>query len=137
VNFTFNQVKYVLYRYNTFREGTWPDPKPSEKLCSKARFLRAGFEGACEVAAEIAIRVRRCGLDGMLVEAVFMREDSPRRESEIARQYHLEVWDVHRRINRVCAYCEGENARAEDYQTWLRKNRQTRKVNPVRKLLHL
>jgi len=120
LNFAFNHVKYILYHYWEFASGIWPDPKNDENVAVKGLWLKAPFVDACEFAAEVALRVKRCGLDGLLVETIFMRNGT-RSEDDVAKEYHIK--DVHGRVNRVVRYCADEINIKKDYKAWCRENR--------------
>jgi len=108
MRYSFVQVKRILFDYHSLSRGMFVNQIHYENVGIKVPHIgRAGFEAACLLAAEIGVRVKRCGMDGLLVEAVFMRSENPIPESVIAREYG--ILDVHRRINRVVAYCTGEN----------------------------
>ncbi len=129
IAYTFNQVKYVLYHYYELSHGRYPDPETSEKLSiGFPRHARAAFEAACLMAAEVALRVKRCGADGLLVETIFMEPDGLRSEAEVASEYHIIEEYVHRAVNRVTAYCEGMDRRGQEYERWLKENRNKRVV---------
>ncbi len=128
IAFTFNQVKYVLYNYYGLSRGEFPDAAEGGLGIRAPLQSRAAFEAACLLAGEIGLRVKRCGLDGLITEAVFMGPEGLRREGDVAREYHLDPADVHRRINRVASYCEGLDARAQDYDTWRKENRFKRRL---------
>jgi len=131
--FTFNQVKHILYNYETYRSGEFVD-KVAERLGIRVpRQERARFEAACLLAAEVGLRVKRCWPDGTLVEAVFMRGEL-RAEKDVAQEYYLEPGRVHALINRVVAYCTGQDIGCPDgtdennwpmsYQQFIRVYRQ-------------
>ena len=127
IAFTFNQVKYVLYNYYELSRGEFPAAGIGQNLAIRVPLQsRARFEAACLLAGEVGLRVKRCGLDGLITEAVFMGPEGLRSESSVAREYHLDQADVHRRINRVVCYCEGKDLRPEDYETWRKENRNRR-----------
>ena len=127
--YTFNQVKYILYHYYELSRGRFPDPEAAGNLGMRVPCQpRPASEAACLLAAEVALRVKKCGLDGMIAEAVFMSEQGLRPENEVAREYHLGPDDLHRRINRVVAYCEGFDANPQDYDSWRKENRNRRVV---------
>ena len=122
--FSFNHVKYILYHYFDLSRGKFTDSATAERLgMPLPRQPRAIFEAACLLAAEVALRVKKCGMDGLITEAVFMGEQGLRTESDIAREYHIDECEVHRRIRRVVAYCEGFDTREQDYETWRKENR--------------
>lgn len=113
MRYSFGQVKSVLYNYYLLSRGVMVNHGQEENPGIRVPHIgRAPFEAACLMAGEVGLRVKRCGLDGMLVEAVFMHTEEPRREDGIAREYG--ILDVHKRINRVVAYCTGHNIGCPD-----------------------
>jgi hypothetical protein len=129
IAYTFNQVKYILYHYYELSRGRIPDPEICEKLSIRLPTqTRAAYESACLIAGEVALRVRKCGLDGLVAEAVFMGNEGLRREGEVASEYHMDEADIHRRINSVANYCEGFDPKPETYEDWRRQNKFTRKL---------
>ena len=129
IAYTFNQVKYILYYYHELSCGKYPEPIAAERLSfSRPAHTRAEFEAACLMAAEVGLRVKRCGADGLLVETVFMGEEGFRSEAEVAKEYHIIEEYVHRAVKRVCAYCEGFDIKEQEYESWLKENRNKRVV---------
>lgn len=61
----------------------------------------APFLESCEIAAEIDIRLAKCGRDRYLVEKNYCEGLS---EDAIAREVGMDVWSVHKRINAVMSY---------------------------------
>lgn len=127
--FTREQVEWVLDNIHTLSCGSWPGTIPSgyTELPSIGRVNpRAYFETAILVAVEVELRIRKCGLDGYLVEEKYMDGLS---EEDIAQTRSLLVGDVRRRINRVLFYCaSGRNQRTESYEDWRRKVKHQRKI---------
>jgi hypothetical protein len=118
--------KYI----NDLCTGHWPASRPSGYLdvnvYVQRGILHATFETAVLVAAEVKIRVKKCGLDGYLWEDRFVRGMD---EREIAKQRHLREEDVSRRINKVLWYAaSGRNQRDESYEDWKNKNRFKRNI---------
>jgi hypothetical protein len=103
-HFTFGQALYWFIHYDELSHGIIPDPKSSEAICAKVSFHEAGFWKPCELAAELALRVKRCWPDGTLVEARFMRPGGLRSIRAVAEEYFLRADDVYRLINCVIAY---------------------------------
>ena len=106
-------MKRILNDYYSLSRGMFVNQIHYENIGIKVPHIgRAAFEAACLLAAEIGLRVKRCGMDGLLVEAVFMHSEEPIPESTIAREHG--IFDVHKRINRVTAYCTGDNIGCPD-----------------------
>ncbi len=121
-----NQVLYVLHNYKSFQKGEWPDPRRGADLgIPPSPFSgHATFENACLVAAEIALRVQKCGVDGLIVEERFGMKwnGTGMAVRVIARKRCLRQENVHSRISRVLYYiASGENIRTESYDDWKRQ----------------
>ena len=104
--YTFNQVKHILYNYETYRSGEFPDNISSNLGIKVPPQARARFETACLLAGEVGLRVKRCAPDCLYVEAKFMRGEV-REDEAVAKEYCKTKDEVHALINRVVAYCTG------------------------------
>lgn len=107
INFDRPCVEWILEHYRTLSSGFWPGVRPSSgytELPSKSRrgIHRAPFENPVLVAAEVMLRVKKCGLDGYLVEEKYIDLKS---EEDIANERGLDAEDISRRINKVLWYC--------------------------------
>lgn len=102
-------IDFILDHYNELRGGEWPDIDHAESGNRRPGIsCRAKFEDPCLVAGEIAARVKLCGLDGMLVAQRYGM-DTGRVLSVIIieKTWHIELYEVERRINRVKWFCVG------------------------------
>ncbi len=149
-NFSRRQVQWVLDNFPDLREGIWPDFEQAE--CYGRGTLvsaRAAFESAAMLAAELGCRVKMCGLDGLLVEERYgMVTDVPKLEAVIARERHLDLYEVVSRILRVSWYCTSERGtdgarRRQSYEDWKRETRHHHRAvyprgseNPFQHSLH-
>ena len=127
------QVIWILENIHTLKSGVWPESVPSGELTMMSHSSHASFENACLVAAEIEIRVQRCGLDGYLVGDKYalgqrMTEEDRMTEEQIARKRHMYVSKVHNIIKSVLDYCaSGHKQRIESYQEFKRRTHSNRK----------
>lgn len=97
-------VDWIVEHALELRAGEWPGGIPSDYTTLPAvgrAKRRAPFELAVNTLLELELRVRHCGLDGLLVEERMRGKD----EEEIARERFLDVEFVRRRINKVLWYC--------------------------------
>ena len=121
MNFSHNEVLWILHNYQTLQSGQMPQKEESVRHVFS---YHAPFEHPCQLAAEISIRVKRCGLDGLLVEARFgMFGGGYETDWQLAQRRHLPIDDIHSRINRVTWYITGPDIKQESYDDWKRENR--------------
>ncbi len=117
-----DSIDWILDHYQELGCGIDPDPVPSESGRNISRYHARGIV-LIEMAAEIAARVKLCGLDGMLVEERYgLNDRDPIGEVEIERSRHIPLYEVCRRINRVKWFCVGRK-RKPDYELWRAENR--------------
>ena len=123
-------TEWAALHYQELQRGEWPGGIPSDytELPGGKAHAHAPFENACLVAAELGIRIKRCGLDGFLAEEKYIKGLE---EAEIAKARYLDIGEVFSRINKVLGYCaSGRKARwittkkkkGQTYQEW-RRNR--------------
>ncbi|KKN38872.1 hypothetical protein LCGC14_0749270 [marine sediment metagenome] len=128
INYDFPCVQWIWANILSLSGGEWPESSPSGYVdqpgLRSQGSSRANFENACLVAAEVEIRAKRCGLDGFLPAEKYRKGLS---EEQIAKERHLTVDDVYRRINRVLGYSASGKAprwrktrwkRAQTYKQW-------------------
>jgi len=119
IRFDREGVEWLVQYAQTLKEGIWPDNVSSGYTAlpgGKRANHRAPFENPCLLIAELEIRVKRCGIDGFLVEEKIAGKD----EEEIARERHLDIDYIRRRINKVLYYC-ASGSRPRWQSTWKRK----------------
>jgi len=131
MNFNHDEVLWILHNYQTLRQGIMPARR--EESLRHVFSYHAPFEHACQLAAEVAIRVQRCGLDGLLVEERFgmLGEKPSQTEWQLSQQRHLPVDEVRSRVNKVTWYISGPNIPEVSYDDWKRENkfRQVLRIN--------
>jgi predicted ABC-type ATPase len=93
---------------------------------------RATFEDPVMTAEEVMRRVRRCELEGFLVEEKYIKLKS---EEEIARERYLSIEEITRKINKVIWYCASgpvprwittRNRPGQEYEQWRRGSKYQR-----------
>jgi len=120
-------VGWIVDHAVELRGGEWPGGIPSDYISLPGTGIkrRAPFENPCLVIAELEIRVKRCGLDGFLVE----EKIGGKSEEEIAKERCLDVDYIRRRINKVLYYCASgsiprwistRRRKGQSYEEWRR-----------------
>lgn len=127
---SYNQVVWILNNHKILSRGEWPDPKNEEyygKRINQA-FRHAYFENPCLLIAEVHNRIKKCGLEGILVEERYgLRNGSePMLEDEIARIRRMDFKQVRRIIKKVINYCASEDMMGLSYGEWKRINKYKR-----------
>jgi len=128
---THRAVTFILYHYKDFQVGLWPDPLRAADLGLPihSHKSRAAFQAAVETGLEVALRVKRCGQDGMIVEERFGMHwgNEPIEPGEIALKRHIPEGIVRRNIRDVILYCSDEEfEKGLEYHTWRRLARNRR-----------
>jgi len=137
---THRAVTFILYHYKDFQSGLWPDPLQAADLGLPihSHRSRAAFQAAVDTGLEVALRVKRCGQDGMIVEERFGMHwgNEPIEPGEIALKRHIPEGIIRRSIKDVILYCSDEEfEKGLEYHTWRRltKYQRNRRGNSVAK----
>ena len=126
-NYTYAEVSWILNNYNTLRCGVMPDHIPAELGTRLPVSTQARFTFCCEMAAQVYIRVRKCGRDGLIVKVVYgMGEERPKPDRVLSREWHISLSEIWRTVNKVKWYCVGEDDNPLSYEDW-------KKMKPYRK----
>jgi len=111
IKFTRRQVIWILENLNIFREGIYPANPGSGGYTdapytgSRKRSSRhAPFERACDIAAEVEVRLKRTGLDGFLLEAI---HSWGKDETDMAGIMGMNLEVVFRRTDNALRYIAG------------------------------
>jgi len=125
-------VLMVLENYQELSTGAKPESpvgydNPETKRTSVGR--HGPFEGSVMLAAEVARRVKRCGLDGMLCEERYgLRVGSlPMDYDQIAVERFMDSFEIFLAVERVTHYITGRVPRWEatekrkgiEYKDWV------------------
>jgi len=107
------------------RAGQFPDPLHEEYYTKRVTqaFPHAHFEAACLLAGEVANRIKRCGIEGILVEERYGLKNGtePMLEDDIAKTRRMHPLQVRRIIKKVINYCAEEDMMGLSYGEWKRK----------------
>jgi len=104
IQFTREQVLWLIKNLPTLREGYWPKDASSyvEIPTGKRRGKgKAYFETPVEYAAEIEIRLERAGIDGLILEAIVGWDKS---EASMASYLRMPEWSIRKRYKRALMY---------------------------------
>ena len=123
IKFTQRQVIWILEYLTLFREGIYPtDPGTSgytdaPYTGSRKRSARhAPFERACDIAAEVEVRLKRSGLDGFLLEAIHCWGKD---ETEMAGVMGMSLAAVFRRTDNALRYIAGWRRKPYSYKDFV------------------
>lgn len=111
IYFTQATALYLIRNLGSLRDGHWPPEASSYidlPLSKKMRGHRAPFATPIEYAAEIEDRMERCGIDGLILEAL---ECWGKSEESLARYFKMPVWSIRRRAKKALAYVASGPAR--------------------------
>lgn len=127
----YQTVCMILENYHELATGAQPESPPG---FDNPETKRTGvsnhgwFENSCLLAAEVASRVKRCGLDGMLVEERYGLDwTAPKLESQISAERGIKIDKIHASINKVIWYCVGRKRKRISYEDW-KKGKHYRKT---------
>ena len=117
IRFTREQVEWLLPHLEEMRRGQYPsegqDTGYYDVPIKHHPSGHAPFETPCMIAAELDMRIERCGSDGILLRWHYCEGKSL---DEISKGAHRSRDDIERRIARVMAYICGRHARRKTYE---------------------
>lgn len=126
--YKFNELKFdsrcmlwLIRHLATLKEGRYPpDPVGSSSyvdtgLGKRTVRSRAPFENAELIAGEVEARLERCGLDGLILKALTLWEETP---EYLAKCLGKPVWSIIERRASALKYISGWRRKRSDYKTW-------------------
>jgi hypothetical protein len=122
INFKTEQIIWILENLAVFRLGIYPrrpDTVDSAGIIWSGRAgtqRGAGFERACDITAEIEVRLKMTGFDGFLLEAVYSWQKD---DVELAVVLGMDFGDLQRRINRALKYVSGYRRKKYSYKEYV------------------
>jgi hypothetical protein len=123
IKFTQRQIIWILENLTLFREGIYPtNPYGSgyteapHNRCRKGSARHAPFERACDVAAEVEVRLKRTGLDGFLLEAIHCWGKD---ETEMAAIMGMGLAAVFKRTDNALRYIAGWRRKPYSYKDFV------------------
>lgn len=123
------RTEWVLWYLDYLREGYYPQEPSSYIGGSHKKLARCPFEGAVLLSAEINRRLKRTGLDRLLVEEKYCKQLS---ESQIAQSLYMDEEVVYKRIRSAVSYIASgevprwintEDRKGIDYREWVNNRR--------------
>jgi len=107
VHFTRRQVLWLLENLGTLKTGYWP-PEASNyidvPMGKKSSSRRASFTTPIEYATEIEERLEKCGIDGIMLEAVNCWGKSTQ---SLSRHLHFSERVIRKRCKKALFYITG------------------------------
>lgn len=124
--FSREQMKWALANIDTLRNGQWPPEHKESGYVGKSHKKQVSHEGnfvkaAC-IAAEIDLRLTKAGLDGLLLELLYINEPSDEMFviQHIAYALREDTEEVRKRIKNALTYVSGKERHKRSYSQWLR-----------------
>lgn len=103
VHFSIRTARWLIQNLGSLRDGHWP-PEASNYIDipgTKSSQRRAPFATPIEYAAEIETRLEKCGLDGLVLEAI---ECWGKSLASMANYLRKPEWVVRKRCKRALRY---------------------------------
>ncbi len=129
IRFTRSQVKWLIPHLPLLRAGSYPrNPKESGYTDPgiKSRQFKAGaaFEIPVGIAAELDIRIEKCGVDGLMLEFLYAFEpdDELFVMEHMAQCLNLERREVEQRIRNALCFVSGEGRKTTSYSKFIKDN---------------
>lgn len=123
IKFNKQGIILVLTYLKELRRGERIDQHLSyleRPLVSGSSSRHAAFENSCLVVAEVEIRLRKCGRDGLLCKIHHALEES---EESLARDFGLSQYEVERGIRVALKYISYKWPKNENYQKYRTRHR--------------
>jgi len=104
IKFDSRTTLWLVQSLNCLRDGYWP-PEASGYIDAAIRqknvSKRTQFATPIEFAAEISERLEKCGIDGLILEAI---ESWGKSEETMARYLRMPTWSIRKRAKKALAY---------------------------------
>ena len=114
--FNKDQMKWIIEHLPELREGQWPvNPRATGYVdeSTKTRKRSAYFETPCQIASEADSRMGKCGLDGLMIEALYCwGEDN----DKLCRYFKIDEDELMARCRRVLNYISGWKRKRRSYE---------------------
>lgn len=114
IRFTRLQMLWLIKNLPDLCEGRWtPNPEGSSSIdmpiIRKGKRGKSPTKDPCLVAAEVETRLEKCGIDGLILEAIVGWGKS---DESISKYLGMPVWSVRKRAKRALGYISssGEDA---------------------------
>lgn len=131
LRFTRQQFLWLLWNLETLQTGIWPSDASSYELYigKKTGIHRAYFETPIEYAIEVEQRLEKCGIDGLILEAI---ECWGKSITSMANYFRMPEWSIKQRRNNALTYVASGPARrwhhipkrkGETYQEFKKRRR--------------
>jgi len=110
VHFTKQTVLWLLQNLGCLSSGSWPaDASNYIDIPGKKVGNKAYYQTPIEYAAEIEERLEKCGIDGLILEAI---ESWGKTDESLARYFKMPVWSIRKRRKKALIYVSsGPNRR--------------------------
>ena len=113
------QVYWLLENIETLRSGWWPEALDNSIniRCLGKSGGPAWFETPAGLAADLGMRLKKCGKNGCLVKLCLCHSED---EYLIADMWGITADNLRKRIESVVHYCSGRWPKKASYGSWLK-----------------
>ena len=122
-------VRWLLENLLLLKDGYWPpNPKDTgytDNPQAKRNYRGAYFETPAGWAAEVEVRLNKCGKDGLLCRQCLAEGWD---EQTLADLMGTHVYRIERRVTRVVHYCSGWKRRTITYTEFVQRRKLTANV---------
>ena len=124
IRFCPTQIEWLLDNLVELKEGSWPNDPQDTGYLDLPRAQRVGtdayFVTPVTIAAEIEVRLERCGKDGLLTrQCKALGWD----ELTLAELMGMGLHQIERRVRRVINYCSGYRRKQVTYSEYVQRRR--------------
>ena len=130
LTFDARQMLWLIRHLPTLKEGHWPpDPVGSggytDRQGKRPVKRRAPFENAALIAGEVEARLEMCGLDGLILKAIVLWEETP---EYLAKCLKMPEWVILERKAAALRYISGWRRKQSTYREFLGHRRASSKL---------
>ena len=110
ISFSKKTALWLIQNLQQLRSGLWPRDSSTHKdeLSQHGKHKQAPFITSIDYAAEIQVRLEKCGIDGLILEAI---EGWGKSEESIASYFNMPLWSIYKRKNKALRYIASGSAR--------------------------
>ena len=110
IRFKIQEALWLVQNLSLLQAGHWPPEVSSyiDILGKKTGRHKAPFETAADYYIEITARLEKCGIDGLILEAI---ESWGKSEESMAKYLGMPVWSIRKRLKSALGYVASGPAR--------------------------
>lgn len=145
IRFSAAQVRWLIVHLQSIRAGFWPEEHEESGYVYLGGTRRSGrhrayFETPVAIAAELQVRMERCGIDGLMLEYYYSIDvpDKLDLQMKLARYLNTTQKKINRRLSWALGYCCGWHRKQVSYHRYCvhRRSYEKRRARQLVSLAH-